>query len=96
MLKVTASVFRVMEEVPPVLKYIVGDLFLIKSKRARGREPSLNFDRRGKVINQAVEHEHKVLGIGDMMKVNLFIALFNPRGNQEQNFQYAFLHGIDR
>ena len=38
-------------------------------------------------MDQAVGHEHVVLGIGDMMKENLFIALFDPWGDQEQNFQ---------
>ena len=95
MLKVMTSVLRVMEEIPPVLKYIVGDLLLIKSKRARSRESSLNLGRRGEVVDQVVGYEHVVLGIGDMMKINPFIALLNPRGDQEQNPQSTFLCGMD-
>ena len=92
MLKMSTGVLRVLEEIPPVLEYIVGDLFLIKRKRARGREPGLNLGRQGEVMDQAVGHEHVVLGIGDMMEINPFVALFNPRSDQKQNFQSAFLH----
>ena len=42
MLKVTAGVLWVLEKIPPVSKYIVGDLLLIEGKGARSREPSFN------------------------------------------------------
>ena len=95
MLEVTTGVLRVTEEIPPVLKYIVGDLFLIESKRAGCREPCLNLGRLGEIVDQAMGHEHVVLGIGDMMKMNPFIALFNPWGDQEQNLQSTFLCRVD-
>ena len=94
-LEVMTGVLRVREEIPPVLEYIIGDLFLIKSKRARGREPGLNLGRQGKVVNHVMGHEHIVFRIGDMMKIDLFIALFNPRGDQEQDFQCTFLYRVD-
>ena len=83
MLKVAAGVLRVTEEIPPVFKYVVGDLLFIKGKRARCRESSLNLGRRGEVVDQAVGHEHVVLGVGDVMKMYLFITLLNPWGDQE-------------
>ena len=46
-------------------------------------------------MDQAVGHEHEVLGVGNMMKVNPFIALLNPGGDKEQNLQCTFLHGVD-
>ena len=95
MLKVTPSVLRVSEEIPPVSKYIISNLLLIEGKGARSRESSLNLGRRGKIVNQAMGHEHVVLGIGDMMKMYPFIALFNPWGDQEQDFQRAFLSRVD-
>ena len=83
MLKKTASVLWVSEKIPPVSKYIVGNLFLIEGKGARSREPSLNLGRRGQVVDQAVGHEHVVLGVGDMMKMYPFVTLLNPWGDQE-------------
>ena len=95
MLKVTPGVLWVSEEIPPVSKYIVGNLLLIEGKGARSRESSLDLGRRGKVVNQAVGHEHVVLRVRDMMKMDPFIALFNPWGDQEQDFQCAFLGRVD-
>ena len=95
MLKVTASVLWVSEKIPPVSQYIVGDLLLIEGKGARSRESGLNLGRRGKVVNQAVGHEHVVLGVRDMMKMYPFITLFNPWGDQEQDFQCTFLCRVD-
>ena len=83
MLKVTAGVLWVSEKISPVSKYIVGDLLLIEGEGARRREPSLNLGRRGKVVNQAMGHEHVVLRVGDVMKMNPFITLLNPWGDQE-------------
>ena len=83
MLKVVTGVLWVSEKIPPVSKNIVGNLLLIEGKGARSREPSLNLGRRGKVMNQAMGHEHVVLRIGDMMKMNPFITLLNPWGDQE-------------
>ena len=79
----TAGVLWVSEEIPPVSKYIVSNLLLIEGKGARSGEPSLNLGRRGKVVNQAMGHEHVVLRIGDVMKMNPFITLLDPWGDQE-------------
>ena len=46
-------------------------------------------------MDQAVGHEHIVLGIGDMVKMYPFIALLNPWGDQEQDFQCTFLCRVD-
>ena len=94
-LKVMAGVLWISGKIPPVPKYIVSDLLLMEGKRVRSRESSLNLGRRGKIVNQVVGHEHIALRVRDVMKMDPFIALFNPRSNQEQDFQCIFLCRVD-